>query len=266
MEELIRFFEENCIKVSDELFLLNTGFDDIRFIISNEELNTLRSLQVDNVVRFLNPKVDIHSQLRTHITNVNDFDDFDAALQMIEENTDFNQSEYFAHVMNPEIFQLFFLPSNIQSEIMKVTHEDETSNIDLRVKKFFLEEQIQRYNITFAEEIEKGFIKHKSRPRYSISFFKFFDEDTKEECSEFEEIEKKINELKHKLNIKFIQSFDYYFIGNIKEGTTLIERDKREKCDNPYYFHYNVWKLDKYEINEAFGEFDLYPFKEKEVV
>ena len=263
MEDIKSFFESKCEIINEEHVLLETEFSKIQFVINDDELNTRRSTKVDNVVRFLNPKVDIVSNLVDELSIVDEYQDFDELLVFIEENKveDEHDYKYYNHILNPEVFPLFFLPSYIEDEIKKVTVNKKRKKINIGIKKFFSDEQVEKFELKFTEKDNQVDLYD-----HAISFYKFFDATSKNECVSFEEIEKKINEIKYKLKTDYIQSFDYYFIGCIEKEMSLIERDEKEDALDPYYFHYSVWKLKEYESRDVFQNFKLYPFLEKKVV
>ncbi|MEL5989469.1 hypothetical protein AAF454_13730 [Kurthia gibsonii] len=260
MERLQQFYTERCEPHKEEnLVYLKTDFEKIEIDIADKTYGEIRYLELNNLVRFLNPKVDL---IKFSVPQISDdllkFEDFDDVIDKIEEIEVF--SEDFVKENLEEMMPLYFLPSHIETKIKNITCGNQRRKIDYRLKKIVPQRFIDILGLEFKTEQKEFIVNYDSRMDYSISFFKFFRNDEHEECIDFDEIEQKVNEVKYKLNVKYIESMDYYFVGNINLELGLIERNEDEHNDDPLYYHFNFWKLRGIDLSGMFGGFCLYPF------
>ncbi len=256
------FYKEFCEVYSEEEVLLETDFEQIKINIKDHDYCDLRHLKIENVVRFFNPKTQITNW---DFPNIADEDlpedlDFDEVLGVMEESN----TEYLNEVIPEEDKKVFFLPSHIETRIKNITRGGQTRNIDSRLENVLPKEYIEEKDLKFKKKgntIE--IVEYISRRYYSLSFFKFFNEDNNSECNS-EETHEKVNYVKQRLNLYNIESYQKYFIGDIQASLGLIERDEKEHNKEPLFYHYNFWKLYSCDLLSVVENFKLYPF-EKEV-
>lgn len=264
MEKLQQFYKENCETINENSVLLTTDFEKIEINITDSTYREYRYLQLNNLVRFLNPKVNLKKHSAPQISNdVLEMDDFDLALDMVGEME--VSSEKIVNDSVEEMISFYFLPSHIEREIKNITCGSLRKKIDYRLRKILPQSFIDSLKLQFNPEQDEVIIDYNLRAQHSISFFKFYNNDECDECVNFDEIEKKINKVKYKLNLKYVESMEHYFIGNINIEVGLLERDEFEKNDNPLYYHFNLWKLRDKDFVNIYKDFSLYPFN-KEVL
>ncbi|MFJ8099382.1 hypothetical protein [Lysinibacillus sp. NPDC096212] len=259
MEKLIQFYEQKCDPHTKEDFVfLRTDFEKIEIKVNDVNL---RCLELNNLVRFLNPKVNLSKHSKPHIS-VEDFglDDLDEAFEMLNE---METSEINVRDSIEEMIPLYFLPWHIEEKIKAITCGNHRKKIDYRIKSILPQSFIDELELTFRPEKGEEIVEYDDRPGRGISFFKFFRGSQFEECVDFQEIERKINEVKYKLKVKFVESMDFYFIGNINVEVGLLERDKDETNKDPLYYHFNLWKLRNMDLSTIYNEFSLFPFNEE---
>ncbi|MDR9853685.1 hypothetical protein RJP21_08735 [Paenibacillus sp. VCA1] len=265
MDSLEQFYKKNCELIDDNLVLLKTDFEKIQINVNDNTYCEFRYLHLKNLVRFLNPKLNLNRQSTPQISNDElEMEDLDQALEMVA--TMEAPAEKIDYKSMQEMLPLYFLPSHIEREIKNITCGNKRRRIDHRIKKILPETFIESLNLQFAEkQDEEVIINYDLRAHHSISFFKFYKNDEYNECVDPDEIEKKVNEVKYKLNLKFVESMEHYFVGNIDIEIGLFERDEHEHSDNPLYYHFNLWKLDGRDLGMIVRDFSLYPFN-KEVI
>lgn len=261
MDKLKQFYTNRCEPHTNQnLVFLRTDYEKVVIDTTDSIYSEYRYLELGNLVRFLNPKVNFIKQTLPEIDDdFTEMDDFDEVENLVSEmevpSSDIVQNTL--EVMRP----LYFLPSHIETKIKGITCGNQRSKIDNRLKSIIPTEYVDELGLKFKPEDSKEFvIDYDSRSLHSISFFKFFRDNECEECSDFSEIEKKVNEVKHKLNVTFVESMDYYFIGDIRFEYGLIERNENEHNRDPLYYHFNFWKLWDEDFKVIFNDFCLYPF------
>lgn len=265
MEKLQEFYKQKCEShQNQDLVLLKTDFEKIEIDTNDSLYSEIRFLELNNLVRFLNPKVNLEKQSAPQIPDDDlEMQDLDLALEMVDELE--VPSEEAVNDSLKEMMPLYFLPSHIEKKIKDITCGTKRKKIDYRLKKILPQSFIGKLNLNFIQEQDEVIVEYDFRADHSISFFKFYKNDEYDECVNFDEIEKKVNEVKFKLNVKYVESMDHYFIGDIKEEVGLIERDEVEDNDDPLYFHFSLWKLKDIDLATIFNDFSLYPFN-KEVI
>jgi hypothetical protein len=264
LEKLKQFYTNNCEAINENLVYLKTDFEKIQIDINDSIYSKFRYLQLNNLVRFLNPKVNLKKHSAPQISgDFLDMEDLDGALDMVaamEVSSNKNVNDSLE-----EMIPLYFLPSHIETKIKDITVGNKRRNIDYRLRKVLPDSYIDSLNLQFKPEQDEVIINYDLRTDYSISFFKFYKNSDYEECVLHDEIEKKVNEVKYKLNLKYVESMEHYFIGNIDVEVGLLERDEVEDNNNPLYYHFNLWKLRDTDLANIFNDFALYPFS-KEVL
>lgn len=262
MERLHQFYKQKCYPHECEDFvLLQTDFEKIEINVNDDTCQHLRSLQLNNLVRFLNPKVNIKKHSKPHISIDILEADVDDAFDMLSQME--VSSEKSVRDNLEEMIPLYFLPSHIEKKVKDITCNKKRKKIDYRIKGILPQHFINELDLQFKEEKEEEIVEYGFRGDYSISFFKFFRDSHLEECINLVEIDKKVNEVKYRLKPKYVESMDYYFIGNINVELGLLERDEHSHSDNPLYYHFNLWKLKNVELATIYKDFSLFPFKEE---
>ena len=262
MNSIKDFYKEHCEINSEDEVLLMTDFEKIQFMVNDSDYRDLRYLKIDNVVRFLNPKVQLENFDSPIVTekDLPDDLDFDDMYKLLEETND----EYSFIDISEESMKIFFLPSHMEKRIKTITCNGQTRNIDERLKNVLPKEFIEKNNLEFKQKGNTtDIVEYNNRREYSLSLFKFFNENNESECN-FNETHQKINYVKQRLNLNYIQSYEKYFIGDIHVSLGLIERDEKEHNKEPLFYHYNFWKLSSSDLLHIVSNFKLYPF-EKEV-
>ncbi|TKJ82854.1 hypothetical protein PaeCFBP13512_23260, partial [Paenibacillus sp. CFBP13512] len=243
-----------------DFVFLKTDFEKVEIDTEDKMFKDIRYLKINNVVRFLNPKIDLRmASLEQSLgEEIESVDDFDTALTFVED-----RSEKFK-IKQPcnDIKKIFFLPTHIEAKLKSITCNNQKNKIDFRLKDILPEYYIKQLGLNFKPPTDENIVNYDSREKYSISLFKFYNVDNTNECN-ISDTEKKINEVKYRLNSDNIDSFDYYFIGDIDIGTGLIERNEVEHTKDPLYYHFNFWKLKSYDILSIINKFHLYPFDEE---
>lgn len=256
------FYREHCESYSEGEVLLKTDFEQIKIEINDSDYCDLRYLKIDNVVRFFNPKIQLEN-LTVPIVTDEDLPkdlDFDEVFEMLEESPE----KYLNIAISEESMKIFFLPSHIEKRIKTITCSGQTRNIDSRLKNVLPKEFIEKNKLEFKQKGNTtDIVEYNSRRDYSLSLFKFFNEDNNSECN-FDETHQKVNYVKQRLNLYYIESYEKYFIGDIHVSLGLIERDEQEHNKEPLFYHYNFWKLSSSDLMYIISNFKLYPF-EKEV-
>lgn len=262
MERLQQFYKQKCIPhTSENLVLLQTDFEKIEIDVKDDACHHLRSLQLNNLVRFLNPKVNIKKHAKPHISTDTLENDIDAALDML--NLMEIPSEKSIRDDLEEMKPLYFLPWYIERKVKEITCGNKRKKIDYRIKGLLPQHFINELELQFNPEKEDEIVEYGYRGQRAISFFKFFRGTQSEECIDFQEIDRKVNEVKYKIKPNYVESMDYYFIGNINAEVGLLERDDQPHNENPLYYHFNLWKLKSMELSTIYKEFDLFPFKKE---
>lgn len=266
MEKLKEFFYRRCEVQSDintDLVLLQTDFEKIKIHVEDEQYSNLRYLKLERLVRFLNPKVNLTTTIKPEIENIIDDDDFDIGIEEVNEMEIPMTREMI--IGSEELLHLYFLPWHIERMLKNITCGSKRKNIDSRLKQIIPDNYIEHMELSFKEKQNEIIIEYDQRQKHAVSFFKFFRDDEGNECETIEEVEIKVNQVKYDLGLKFVESMDYYFIGDIASEIGLLERDVTESNKNPLYYHFNFWKLSDVISDGIWADFDLYPFS-KEVL
>jgi len=265
VEKLQEFYINKCESHSSEDFvLLKTDFEKIEIHINDNVYSKIRYLKLNNLVRFLNPKVNLKIHSVPQISNDDlDMEDIDSALAELSE-LELSSEEIIKDSLE-EMIPLYFLPSHIEKKVKDITCGNKRRKIDARLRKVLPQNFINELELNFKPDVDVDIVEYDFRAKHSMSFFKFYNDDEHTECGTFVEIEKKINEVKYRLNLNYVESIDHYFIGDINVEVGLIERDEHEHNDDPLYYHFNFWKLSDIDLSIIFNNFNLYPFN-KEVL
>ncbi|MCT6925298.1 hypothetical protein [Metasolibacillus sp.] len=264
MERLQQFYKHSCTPHTNEnLVLLQTDFEKIEIDVKDSACHHLRCLQLNNLVRFLNPKVNIKKHAKPHISTDILENDMDAAFNTLSQME--IPSEKIVRDNVEEMKHLYFLPWYIEGKIKDITCGNKRKKIDYRIKGILPSYFISELDLQFDAEKEEEVVEYGDRGARAISFFKFFKDSEFEECIDSQEIDRKVNEVKYRIKPKYVESMDYYFIGNINAEVGLLERDNQPHNENPLYYHFNLWKLKSMELATIYKEFELFPFK-KEVL
>ncbi|PER60196.1 hypothetical protein CN503_25745 [Bacillus cereus] len=262
MGTLSEFYSEKCeVHENPNWVFLKTDFEKIELNTIDTTYKDIRYLVLDNLVRFLNPKVNFCNQSISTDSEILIPDDFDMVLGEIEKIEVSQQNSI--HDSLSEFKPLYFVPSHIEEKIKQITCGTKRKKIDSRLKQILPEVNIKELNLQFAPGQEEYIVEYDVREKHSISFFKFYKPDTFEECTDEESIQKQVNAIKYVLNMNYVQSMDFYFIGNVNVIAGLFERNVEETNKDPLYYHFNFWKLQDIELETIFNGFKLYPFKEE---
>ena len=262
MEKLKQFYTNRCEPHTNQNWvLLRTDFEKVEIDTTDSIYSKYRYLKLKNLVRFLNPKVNFIKQTVPQIADdFNELDDFDEVEKLLLE-MEIPKNDIVQESLE-EMRPLYFLPSHIETKIKSITCGNQRSKIDYRLKSIVPTNYIDELKLEFKPEMNNEIIvDYDLRSGYSVSFFKFFRNNEHEECLNFDEIEMKVNEVKYKLNVTFVESMDYYFVGDINLEYGLIERNEDEHYKDPLYYHFNFWKLWDEDFKVIFNDFCLYPFK-----
>ncbi|MCL6663399.1 hypothetical protein [Paenibacillus amylolyticus] len=262
MECVEDFFGEYCEFHSEEEVLLETDFEKIKINVNDTDYSQLRCLRIENVIRFLNPKIrlDVSDTVSIKEEDLHNDLDFDEMVKLLEENSEKRVDQ---NIISEEQKIIFFLPTQIEKRIKTITCSGQTRNIDCRLQNVLPLDFIEKKRLEFKQKGNSiDIIEYDKRRDYSLSLFKFFNEDSSE-CN-FQETHDKVNFVKNRMNLNYIESYENYFIGKIELSLGLIERDEKEHNKEPLFYHFNFWKLSSSDFSDIVKEFELYPF-EREV-
>lgn len=213
---LEEFYKQFCELHTQEEVLLTTDFEKIIINTADQEYCNLRTLKLNNLVRFLNPKVQVECIDFPSINESEDLPDdldFDDIQGMMKDD----DPKYRELLVSEENKLLFFLPSHIESRIKNITCNNQTRNIDARLQSVLPQKFIESKDLKFKNpKVEQTMIGYLDRSEHSLSFYKFFNNCEDKECS-FDETQEKIQYVKHVMNLDFVESYQKYFIGNIDE-------------------------------------------------
>ncbi len=241
------FYVSMCeVTENDKIVLLTTEIDKIEI---NKDDKARHFTKIENVFRYLNPKVDGKKLENEHL-NVEDIpDDFDDALNSFEENS------FEPYKINTDNKEVFFLPSNLETTLKNVLWNNQSKKVP-EILEQYIPQKI-RSTIDFIK-VDSKQVKYDDRSKNSMSLFKIFQSEETE--LNLEDTVRKIDYIKTILKPNFIESFEYYFIGSINNCYGLLEKKDKSNYPAPLTYHYDFWMTKDSDKNNFLSLFEKKSF------
>lgn len=212
------------------------------------------------LVRYANPKLNF-DRLRFEKfeydtdTQNDETLSFDSALLEIEQD-----SERFVSDLSKNK-EIYFLPTNLENIIKQIILNKQKKNIPEILKPLIPDDIQHQIEFKFIPTSNSEIITSDKLGEFATSFTKL------EEAKNVSEVKNNMDCIKHNFSDSFIDGINDYFIGDIKEGLGMMQRDFEKKYETPSTFHYNfvLRKSGNDSIESVLkilsGDFQPYPFE-----
>lgn len=180
---------------------------------------------------------------------------FDSALLEIEQD-----SERFVSDLSKNK-EIYFLPTNLENIIKQIILNKQKKNIPEILKPLIPDDIQYKIEFKFIPTSNSEIITSDKLGEFATSFTKL------EEAKNVSEVKNNMDYIKHNFSDSFIDGINDYFIGDIKEGLGMMQRDFEKKYETPSTFHYNfvLRKSGNDSIESVLkilsGDFQPYPFE-----
>ena len=180
---------------------------------------------------------------------------FDSALLEIEQD-----SERFVSDLSKNK-EIYFLPTNLENIIKQIILNKQKKNIPEILKPLIPDDIQHQIEFKFIPTSNSEIITSDKLGEFATSFTKL------EEAKNVSEVKNNMDCIKHNFSDSFIDGINDYFIGDIKEGLGMMQRDFEKKYETPSTFHYNfvLRKSGNDSIESVLkilsGDFQPYPFE-----
>ena len=180
---------------------------------------------------------------------------FDSALLEIEQD-----SERFVSDLSKNK-EIYFLPTNLENIIKQIILNKQKKNIPEILKPLIPDDIQYQIEFKFIPTSNSEIITSDKLGEFATSFTKL------EEAKNVSEVKNNMDCIKHNFSDSFIDGINDYFIGDIKEGLGMMQRDFEKKYETPSTFHYNfvLRKSGNDSIESVLkilsGDFQPYPFE-----
>lgn len=253
------FYSKYCKKrdSEDELYF----FEGFQGQIEIKKCNMKFQKESETLlVRYANPKLNF-DRLRFEKfeydtdTQNDETLSFDSALLEIEQD-----SERFVSDLSKNK-EIYFLPTNLENIIKQIILNKQKKNIPEILKPLIPDDIQHQIEFKFIPTSNSEIITSDKLGEFATSFTKL------EEAKNVSEVKNNMDCIKHNFRDSFIDGINDYFIGDIKEGLGMMQRDFEKKYETPSTFHYNfvLRKSGNDSIESVLkilsGDFQPYPFE-----
>lgn len=253
------FYSKYCKKrdSEDELYF----FEGFQGQIEIKKCNMKFQKESETLlVRYANPKLNF-DRLRFEKfeydtdTQNDETLSFDSALLEIEQD-----SERFVSDLSKNK-EIYFLPTNLENIIKQIILNKQKKNIPEILKPLIPDDIQHQIEFKFIPTSNSEIITSDKLGEFATSFTKL------EEAKNVSEVKNNMDCIKHNFSDSFIDGMNDYFIGDIKEGLGMMQRDFEKKYETPSTFHYNfvLRKSGNDSIESVLkilsGDFQPYPFE-----
>jgi hypothetical protein len=253
------FYSKYCKKrdSEDELYF----FEGFQGQIEIKKCNMKFQKESETLlVRYANPKLNF-DRLRFEKfeydtdTQNDETLSFDSALLEIEQD-----SERFVSDLSKNK-EIYFLPTNLENIIKQIILNKQKKNIPEILKPLIPDDIQHQIEFKFIPTSNSEIITSDKLGEFATSFTKL------EEAKNVSEVKNNMDCIKHNFSDSFIDGINDYFIGDIKEGLGMMQRDFEKKYETPSTFHYNfvLRKSGNDSIESVLkilsGDFQPYPFE-----
>ena len=253
------FYSKYCKKrdSEDELYF----FEGFQGQIEIKKCNMKFQKESETLlVRYANPKLNF-DRLRFEKfeydtdTQNDETLSFDSALLEIEQD-----SERFVSDLSKNK-EIYFLPTNLENIIKQIILNKQKKNIPEILKPLIPDDIQHQIEFKFIPTSNSEIITSDKLGEFATSFTKL------EEAKNVSEVKNNMDCIKHNFSDSFIDGINDYFIGDIKEGLGMMQRDFEKKYETPSTFHYNfvLRKSGNDSIESVLkilsGDFQTYPFE-----
>ena len=238
------FYSKYCKKrdSEDELYF----FEGFQGQIEIKKCNMKFQKESETLlVRYANPKLNF-DRLR---------------FEKFEYDTDTqNDSERFVSDLSKNK-EIYFLPTNLENIIKQIILNKQKKNIPEILKPLIPDDIQHQIEFKFIPTSNSEIITSDKLGEFATSFTKL------EEAKNVSEVKNNMDCIKHNFSDSFIDGINDYFIGDIKEGLGMMQRDFEKKYETPSTFHYNfvLRKSGNDSIESVLkilsGDFQPYPFE-----
>ncbi|MBX9096722.1 hypothetical protein [Streptococcus gordonii] len=253
------FYSKRCKKrdSEDELYFFEGFQGQIEIKKCNMEFQKESETLL---VRYANPKLNFDrlrfKKFEYDADTQNDETlSFDSALLEIEQD-----SERFVSDLSKNK-EIYFLPTNLENIIKQIILNKQKKNIPEILKPLIPDDIQYQIEFKFIPTSNSEIITSDKLGEFATSFTKL------EEAKNVSEVKNKMDYIKHNFSDSFIDGINDYFIGDIKEGLGMMQRDFEKKYETPSTFHYNfvLRKSGNDSIESVLkilsGDFQPYPFE-----
>ena len=253
------FYSKYCKKrdSEDELYF----FEGFQGQIEIKKCNMKFQKESETLlVRYANPKLNF-DRLRFEKfeydtdTQNDETLSFDSALLEIEQD-----SERFVSDLSKNK-EIYFLPTNLENIIKQIILNKQKKNIPEILKPLIPDDIQHQIEFKFIPTSNSEIITSDKLGEFATSFTKL------EEAKNVSEVKNNMDCIKHNFSDSFIDGINDYFIGDIKEGLGMMQRDFEKKYETSSTFHYNfvLRKSGNDSIESVLkilsGDFQPYPFE-----
>ena len=157
--------------------------------------------------------------------------------------------------------EIYFLPTNLENIIKQIILNKQKKNIPEILKPLIPDDIQHQIEFKFIPTSNSEIITSDKLGEFATSFTKL------EEAKNVSEVKNNMDCIKHNFSDSFIDGINDYFIGDIKEGLGMMQRDFEKKYETPSTFHYNfvLRKSGNDSIESVLkilsGDFQPYPFE-----
>lgn len=254
-----KFYTNYCKKKSNDKELY--FFDGFPGRIELDKSNIkFQKVSENLLVRYASPKSNF-DRLRYELFTF-DKDDileetlsFDSALGDLEKtSTKYTQDL----TQNKEVY---FLPTNFERIIKDIIVNNRRRKIPRILEPLIPTDIKTKIKFSFVDFPEDEYITHDKIGEFSTSFMKV------EDAKDYNSVKQSMDYIKLNFKEKFLDEIDNYFIGNIKEGFGVLQRDSSRKYEAPSTFHYHFILRNDNEksmeelLNSLSDNFRAYPFE-----
>ena len=253
------FYSKYCKKrdSEDELYF----FEGFQGQIEIKKCNMKFQKESETLlVRYANPKLNF-DRLRFEKfeydtdTQNDETLSFDSALLEIEQDS----ARFVSDLSKNK--EIYFLPTNLENIIKQIILNKQKKNIPEILKPLIPDDIQHQIEFKFIPTSNSEIITSDKLGEFATSFTKL------EEAKNVSEVKNNMDCIKHNFSDSFIDGINDYFIGDIKEGLGMMQRDFEKKYETPSTFHYNfvLRKSGNDSIESVLkilsGDFQPYPFE-----
>lgn len=256
---MIEFYDNYCTKQcgEDELYF----FKGFQGKVELNKLNISFQRESENLlVRYANPKSNF-DRLRFKEFEYDEKVCADETLSFTSALSDIEDgSENLVQDLSKNR-EVYFLPTDLERIIRDIILNNKRRRIPKILEPLIPADIKEKIDFDFVDIPDEVYICHNKIGEVSTSFLKLAD------ATNISEVKRNMDYIKDNFNDSFIDGIDSYYIGDIKKGFGIMERDSKKKYEAPSTFHYNFVLRnndeDKLEglLKSLSGAFTPYPFK-----
>lgn len=256
---MIEFYNNYCTKKcgEDELYF----FKGFQGKIELNKLNIEFQRESENLlVRYANPKSNFDRLRFKKFEYDGDLQasatlSFSSALSDLEEG-----SESFVQDLSKNR-EVYFLPTDLERIVRDIILNNRRRRIPKILEPIIPIDIKDEIDFQFIDLSDEEYFFHDNIGEVATSFLKI------EDVTNMIDVKQNMDYIKKNFHDSFIDGIDSYYIGDIKKGFGIMERDSKKKYETPSTYHYNFVlrnnDKDKLEVllESLSGEFTPYPFE-----